>query len=171
MSSALFPELTHESRANLCEAWVEHVAATSSVPSLLVAGDEVFEAELLERDVLRRIARTPSIEVLRRLGDMHKARPGEFSIQQGHIARLSRWHTVGMQAILRMVATGRLYHADDLDVLIAGGPSDGKLRPIFADAATTLTLAQRELHVRFADRIGASRFRPEITNSARVLER
>lgn len=166
MANVILPELTVDMHGQLRAAWLDHVERGQGVVSMLVIDERMTEpaplvldarsAEpaLLERDFLRRVANNPGQEITRRLGDAPHATPGVISIQQGHTSRLARWYTVGLQAVMRMLATGRQFGTSDLEVLVADGAWHPTLAAVFDDAYATFAHAQRELHVRFADRIG-----------------
>lgn len=154
MANVILPDLTVDMHGQLRGAWIDHVESGLGVPSMLVLDVDAAEPALLERDYLRRVAKNPGQEVTRRLGEAPQATPGAISIQQGHASRLARWHAVGLQAVMRLLATGRQFGASDLEIVVADGAWHPSLAAVFDDAYATLAHAQRELHVRFADRIG-----------------
>ena len=153
MAAVILPDLDIEMHSRLRSAWTDALQSGERIPSLRSAEPTFVEAVMLEGDYLRRVRANPGPEVERRLGVAPTPQRGALTIGNARLASQDRSYTSGLRAVLRLVTLGRSLGASDLVELISGGPSNALFRSSFDDASVTLIQAQRDLGVRWGERI------------------
>lgn len=153
MALAILPDLDIDKHNRLRVAWNDVIESGVRVPSLRGGERSNLEAVLLESDYLRWVGTNPGPEVERRLGAAPKKAAGGLTLGNARVASRLGAYDLGLRGILRLVVLGRSLGAHDLADLIAGGPAASAFRPVFDDAALTVVQAQRDLGVRWGERI------------------